>query len=50
MAYSAKIDALSKSECQILSYKHDTVFKHICYVNKAPVLLLFTYALYWFKF
>lgn len=34
-------NTLSKLESQILSYKQDTEFEILCFVNKARVLLLF---------
>ena len=43
-------NALSKFESQILSYKQDTEFGILCFVNKAWALLLFKYVFYWYKF
>lgn len=40
----------SKFENQILSYKQDIEFDIHYFVNKAQVLLFFTYMLYWCKF
>lgn len=36
-------DALSKFECQISNYKQDTEVRFLCFVNKAWILLLFTF-------
>lgn len=43
-------NTLLKFENQLLSYKQDTEFKILCFVNIAQALLLFTYASYCFKF
>lgn len=42
-------NALSKLESQILSYKQDTEFESLCFVNKAQTLLWFTNVFYWYK-
>ena len=43
-------NALTKFESQILSYKQDTEFKILCFVNKARVQLLYTNVLCWYMF
>lgn len=42
--------AWTKSESQISSYKRITEVRILCFVNKARVLLMFTYLLPWYKF
>lgn len=42
--------ASSKFESKKLSYKQDTEFDFLCFVNNAKILLLFIYVLYFNKF
>lgn len=40
----------SKFESLILSYKRVTEVRNLCSVNKARVMLMITYLLYWYEF
>lgn len=42
-------NSLTKFESQISSYKRVAEVRILCFVNKARVLLIFTYLLYWYK-
>ena len=49
LIFKVCFNALSIFESQILSYKQDTEFENLCFVNKARALLWFTYVFYWYK-
>lgn len=50
MINMSNFNASSKFECQIPSYKLDTKFEILCFVNTAQVSLLFTNVFYGCKF
>lgn len=50
MVYMSIASFKIKKNFQISSYKQDTDFGILCFVNKAQDLLLFTHVLYWYEF